>query len=527
MLARREFLKITGAATGTIILDPLHASSYPSGTTANYFTIHPFIEQNPDAVFIMRTDVNVKTNSTAVNQAGLMFGRSVFQLTDDAQTGIPLDHFFPIKPNLTSWTWDAPQNVDFEKVMGVVSDANFLEGVIESMKDLGINAEQISLLDANGSENYDRAGYGDMGNRSGVEIQLGAKNPQLQWVDVPEGVWFNRIPYLWPINTPNSWLLNIAKLKAHGMGLTLCAKNLQGSIASPYVAHCSSWGASMGIDPNHIQAHAFDVIAENYNRHKYAEIPRWGVAGSDFTGGLGMETWVTRCLDNNSVLKPGLNVIEGIYGRDGNGFYHGPHDGIAHDFMTNIIIFGKNAFYVDIIGNWLGGHEPGNFGLFHIAKERGFINTFNPEEIPLYEWNGNGEATLSELKSFERTELLTYYLSKPGEDQWHLCNEPYDYTASVLTGFSTSKPESSILQQNYPNPFNPSTSIRFVLPESGNTRLEIINSNGKIVDIIADGFYQKGTHLAVWRNHNLPSGTYFYRLRFNSWNEVKKMVLRK
>lgn len=79
MLARRDFLKITGAATGTIILNPLNASSYPLKTTAAYFTVHPFIEQNPDAVFIMRTDVDVKTNSEAVKQAGLLFGQSIFQ----------------------------------------------------------------------------------------------------------------------------------------------------------------------------------------------------------------------------------------------------------------------------------------------------------------------------------------------------------------------------------------------------------------------------------------------------------------
>ena len=215
-----------------------------------------------------------------------------------------------------------------------------------------------------------------------------------------------------------------------------------------------------------------------------------------------------------------MNVIEGIYGRDGNGLYQGPHDDVAQDFMTNIIIFGKNAFCVDIIGSWLGGHEPGNFGLYHIAKERGFINSFNPKEIPLYEWNENGEATLSDLDSLERTDLLTPYLKKPGEDKWHLCNEPYDYVTN-----STSEPESCMLQQNYPNPFRPSTSIQFTLPESGNARLEIFNNHGEMVDVIIDAYYQKGTHLAVWKNHNLPSGAYFYRLRFNAFDEVKKMEL--
>ena len=279
MLTRRDFLKIAATATGAVAANPLSAFSYPFKQTANYFTVHPFIEQNPDAVFIMKTNVDVKTNSEAVKQAGLAFGQSVFQLTDDDQTGVPLDYMFPIKPNLTSWAWDTPQDADFKQVMGAVTDVNFVEGVIESMKALGINAEQFYIRDANGSENYDRAGYSAMGERTGVDIQLNAQNPQLQWVDVPEGVWFKRIPYLWPINTPNSWLLNIAKFKAHGMGLTLSAKNLQGSIPAPYVCHCAAWGASMGMDPADIQPNAFDVIAENYNRHRDAGIPRWDVAG--------------------------------------------------------------------------------------------------------------------------------------------------------------------------------------------------------------------------------------------------------
>jgi len=94
-----------------------------------------------------------------------------------------------------------------------------------------------------------------------------------------------------------------------------------------------------------------------------------------------------------------------------------------------------------------------------------------------------------------------------------------------LTGLSTRKPESFVLQQNYPNPVNPSTPIEFILPEGGNTRLEIFNSHGEIIDVIAEGYYQKGSHLAVWRNNNLPSGTYFYQLRFKSFSKVKKMVL--
>ena len=64
--------------------------------------------------------------------------------------------------------------------------------------------------------------------------------------------------------------------------------------------------------------------------------------------------------------------------------------GVPEIFMTNVLIFGKDAFRVDIIGHWLGGHEPGNFGLFHIGKERGVSTALNPHNIPIYRWEDAG-----------------------------------------------------------------------------------------------------------------------------------------
>ncbi len=130
-----------------------------------------------------------------------------------------------------------------------------------------------------------------------------------------------------------------------------------------------------------------------------------------------METWASRCLYNNTVTKAGLHVIEGVYGRDGDGFLNGPNTGTklksgeAWDYMSNIIIFGKNQFNVDIIGHWLAGQEPGNFGLFHIAKERGLTTYLNPATSR----TTSGNRTLPRLHAvthFARTTVLTYYLQK-------------------------------------------------------------------------------------------------------------------
>ena len=43
------------------------------------------------------------------------------------------------------------------------------------------------------------------------------------------------------MNEPDTWLLNIAKWKAHGMCLTQSVKNEQGLVVLPYVRFCPGW----------------------------------------------------------------------------------------------------------------------------------------------------------------------------------------------------------------------------------------------------------------------------------------------
>lgn len=532
MITRRTFLKTTAAASGALLLTPAKTLNACYRDPASFFGVHPFVANHPEAVFIMRTHVEVKTNAVAKKQVGLDFGKSVFVLLGEGEGGVPLTHKVVIKPNLTCrGKWDNRYTV--EGSMGVVTDAYFVEGVIESIKALGLTGNQFYLRETNCPEDFSEGGYWDMARRTGADLRdLSAKVGQisendLQWVDIPDGVWFKKIPYLWPVNAPDTFFLNIAKLKTHAMGMTLCAKNLQGAIAHNYQAHCTAYHSDMDMAANHINPNAKAEILANYNRHQADGIPRWDRPGDD--GGLWQETWATRCLDNNAVTHPDLHIIEGIYGRDGH-FIAGPSpEGLATDYMTNVIIFGKNPFYVDIVGHWLGGHEPGNFGLFHLARERGFCSVLDPWRIPVYEWKPDGTATRTPLADFARTPLKTYYLQRnyagQTEPYWHLVNEPFDYTTRVEQPRVSDKPKTLVLLQNYPNPFNPSTAIEYILPQNGLARLEIYNIRGEIVEVLVNRYCQSGAHVAVWKANHHPSGTYFYRLRFGAFSETKKLTL--
>jgi hypothetical protein len=542
----------TLAGTGTAVLSrPIHALTSRTQASTGYFGLHQFIESHPEAVFVMLTNVDQKMNVEAKKAAGLAFGRSVFVPRDSS--GIPVNISIPVKPNIK--TAD-PKVYPIADIIGHVADPFFVEGTLEGMKELGISGSQFHIREVLRPEAWGPYFYVDMAKRIGADLRLDLSpavnslvaGRDYNWKDVPNGIFYKRIPYLEPVNTPNTWMLNISKFKGSNMGLTLCCKCLQGTVAHNYQQFCASWNSVMSISQSDRQQDAYTVIKANYDRHVAMGIPRWERPGVDQITGLGMETWATRTLDNLSVTLPGvgLHIIEGIYGRDGMGdgiYGPNPQDqnhvideyghsttGKAWEYMSNVIIFGKNVFKVDIIGHWVGGHEPGNFGLFHLAIDRKISNALDPRKIPVYIWE-NGTATLTPLEKIQRTPLLSNYLTRnfngQAEKVYHLDDEPFDYSKFETTEvyeFSAT-PKSFVLHQNHPNPFNPYTAIEYNLPRSGDTLLEVYNGNGQLLDVLVDGYQSRGAHMAVWNSNNRASGIYFYRFRFGDFVETKKMTL--
>lgn len=94
-------------------------------------------------------------------------------------------------------------------------------------------------------------------------------------------------------------------------------------------------------------------------------------------------------------------------------------------------------------------------------------------------------------------------------------------------------PQKFALHQNYPNPFNPSTAIAFSLPLTSQVSLKVYNVNGQLVKTLAnDEKYEVGDHQLNWDGTNsmgdeVGSGIYFYKLKTDSFNDSKRMVLMK
>lgn len=397
------------------------------GAPNRYFAPHPFIEENPKAVFIRRTHVAHKMDTEAKRREGLRLAQLIF--VSSSRPGIPLDHRIVLKPNATSL---APRGNSAEDLFGTGTDPAFYEGLVLGLKQLGLT--RFTFIDSTSYASWNLRGLLDINERLGVQTQDPERRPrhlqehwETTWSTVPGGVVFQRIPHYAPVNEPGTWLLNIAKWKGHSMGLTLTVKNEQGLVAHPFTNFCGGWRSILNpsdvVKPE-INPRVEALINTSLERHRKLGYSRYDTGGSRSNGAflrpVEQEIWAQKTCDNMSVVKTGFAIIEGIYGRDGDGFW------VGEDRMANMVIFGKEKARVDLIGLWLGGHEPGNLHLYRIMKERGLTDTFNPWDIPVYEWTDDGPVS-RKLTGLPRTPLKTVYLPREGEPTLHLLDEPFDY----------------------------------------------------------------------------------------------------
>jgi len=414
---RRQFLAAASAAA----LTPYRLVGAPSRIPKAHFAVHPFIEANPKAIFIKRTTVPHKMDVASKLKEGIAFAREVF-VPADGPGGIPVSHRVVLKPNFTSVRNQRPH----EENWGTGTDPQFYEGIIIGLKELGL--KKFHFLEANNFHSWNYRGLADINDRHGVEVNEPDRRPrnfrdsyEMNWTKVPDPVIYSHIPHYAPVNEPDTWLLNIAKWKSHGMCMTLSTKNLQGLVVKPYVRFCPGWQMVTGV-PDFMKENIHPEVERRVNKFfdQHVSMGYARYQSKDALGPMNQEIWAHKTCDNSQVLHPGLNIIEGIYGRDGDGF------GVGTDYLTNMLMFGKDRFRLDMIGMWLGGHEPGNVNLFRIAKERGLLDNFNPHEVELYEWI-DGKPVRRKLTDFKRTPLPTYYLSRDGEPKYHLVNEFFDY----------------------------------------------------------------------------------------------------
>ncbi|MFH1569714.1 MAG: DUF362 domain-containing protein, partial [Gemmatimonadota bacterium] len=311
-MKRREFITSVGTLGAASALAPEMVFGR-SLQSARYFDLHPFVAAHPEAVFIARTHAVDRVDELAKFGAGQDLARQLFVASDSG--GMPLSTKVALKPNLTCLGGDP-----VEDRLGIVTDPDFVEGFIEGMKTLGLPGSQFYLREGNyireggcptneaafwyrplaeatGAHFLDFDSGRDMTTR-GVTLASLQEGSEVIWREVPDGVVYRRIGYLAPINAPDAYNINLAKFKAHSMGMTLASKNWQGTNVTPYVHYCSSVPSQVkdGLPTADLNPNYRADAQALYERHLEAGVPRWDRPGTidNWNSGAGMETWAQK-----------------------------------------------------------------------------------------------------------------------------------------------------------------------------------------------------------------------------------------
>ena len=385
--------------------------------------IRPEILNNPRAVFLIETHV-----SAARDERGF-FNEARPQLEETGKQ-VANDIFFKgsrkggstlIKPNFTT----VPDSV-LSPVVGINTSVDFVAGFAQYLREIG-NTNVIVGDRGTNVRNHRKTGIYSVLDRH--EINMIEANylkfphyskKELNWHRVPDPVVWKNIPTYRPIGDKDNIFINMAKLKCHNLGLTtLTIKNLQGAVPTGYGQYCSTWAGLPALAKHTYRINFKRDFMKDYQqrvesaflKHRLADYKYWDYEGyypeynarggwevfkkiknepekvREFMKGIELlmwdEQWCQRAIDSAMAIKPSINIIEGVIGRDGSGFDTGK------DELCNLILVSLSMPEIDSIGSYIMGHDPKELHYTRIAKERG-LGENDPNRIVMY-WIRNGE----------------------------------------------------------------------------------------------------------------------------------------
>jgi len=402
--------------------------------------IRPEILNKPRAVFLIETHVEAIRDNRGffleaqpqLRAAGKRAASLIF-VKGSKKGGSTI-----IKPNFT----DMPDSV-LSPVCGVNTSPDFIAGFVEGLRELG-NSNAVVGERGGGTINHRKAGIYDVFDRHGVKLveadykrfdNYGKKDLNWHRVTGKPAVWKN-IPTFRPIGDRDNLFVNMPKLKCHNLGLTtLSIKNLQGCVPTGYGHYCNRWDALEYLckESYHINFNR-DFVKEYYEnveaaflKHRSAGFKYWDYENAyplyekkggwetfrkikndvdkikefmnDIPGALMWdEQWCQRAMDSALAIKPDINIIEGVIGRDGSGF------NVGKDELSNIIVIGLSPAEVDAVGSYIMGQNPLELHYTRIAKERELGENV-PEKIGLYWIRGSEIVPVKNLSEIKRTPL--------------------------------------------------------------------------------------------------------------------------
>ncbi len=230
-----------------------------------------------------------------------------------------------LKPNVTAGEHHA--NPD----SGIGTHPAFVGGLIEYLADRGAWPGGIYIVedprdtDDNHPRHWRGTGYDELAGTTGAKLRCPTTYTCVKR-SVPQPQVFPHLNVSRLAVAPDSILINVPKLKTHNLAITtLCLKNLMGLVNVFDRHYCGQAWRELA---------AAGMLPESEGRPREA----WMDEGIHAAWQRGL---ARRLVDTAQVIRPHLNIVEGVVGREGTGFQRG------RNFPLGLALAGVNMVAVD------------------------------------------------------------------------------------------------------------------------------------------------------------------------------------
>lgn len=237
---------------------------------------------------------------------------------------------------------------------GITTHPAFVHGLIEAAQELGAGRTNILEDPLNTDNNKRRSwhgtGYREVAAATGAKLRC-PKSYTCVKKAVPDSCVHQTLKVSRLATDPHVVLVNVPKLKTHNLAATtLSMKNLMGVV---------------NVADRHYCRQAWEAIPE---KERSADRERSDTADRDLH-----KRWqrglADRLVDTAKVVKPRLNIVEGVVGRDGTGFRRG------RNYPMGLVVAGINQVAVDSVASYLMGFDPGSLIYLQAASKAGLGQT--------------------------------------------------------------------------------------------------------------------------------------------------------
>lgn len=175
-----------------------------------------------------------------------------------------------------------------------------------------------------------------------------------------------------------------------------------------------------------------------------------------------------------------------------------------------------------ILGNDCGGYYEYNTSASQILNPT--MGQWKNYSIPLAggpPWyrTAYGDVSLDDISYFE-------FHADTWEYGFELWIDGLQFTPFIFTGIEKQENYTiELLSDNYPNPFSGETTIQYQVPEAGDVKLYVTDTNGRLTTTLVNEFKKAGVYEVKFDGNNFNEGMYFYHIQTGGKIASKKFIL--